>query len=232
MVGVIGGALPFYLFFEGLSRIPAINAALIHKTLVLWVAVMAGMFLGERLTKVQVLGVMVLFASNLLIGGFEGFVWSKGEGMVLAATVLWAVENVIAKKVLEDVDADVVAAARMGIGSLILLGMMGMRYGSFWSQLAGLDFYDVWWLLMTAWFLLAYVMSWYRALQEAPAVTVATVLVSSTLVTNLLSAILVTHVWDTRMLIRGAMVGLGLVLFLAQSRRVGANKGVVWDGGK
>ena len=41
LIGIIGGSIPFYLYFTGLSQIPAINAALIHKTLVVWVAFLA-----------------------------------------------------------------------------------------------------------------------------------------------------------------------------------------------
>ena len=48
-IGVIGGSVPFVLFFEGLSSATSPQAAFLHKTLVLWVAVLAVVFLGERL---------------------------------------------------------------------------------------------------------------------------------------------------------------------------------------
>ena len=35
VVGVIGGSLPFYLFFTGLAQTSAVSAAIIQKTLVL-----------------------------------------------------------------------------------------------------------------------------------------------------------------------------------------------------
>ena len=40
-IGIIGGSIPFYLYFTGLSQIPAINAAIIQKTLVFWVTLVA-----------------------------------------------------------------------------------------------------------------------------------------------------------------------------------------------
>jgi len=122
LIGIIGGSLPFYLFFTGLSMIPAINGALIHKTLVLWVAILAIPFLKEKISKLQILAVLLLFSSNFIIGGFTSLQLSRGEFYVLIATILWAVENILAKKILPRVDPDIVVAARMGLGSLILLG--------------------------------------------------------------------------------------------------------------
>ena len=51
LIGIIGGSIPFYLFFKGLSMVPAVNGAIIQKTLVLWVALFAMLFLGEKLSK-------------------------------------------------------------------------------------------------------------------------------------------------------------------------------------
>lgn len=88
LIGIIGGSLPFYLFFTGLSLIPAINGALIHKTLVFWVALLAIPFLKEKISKLQILAVLLLFASNFVIGGFVSLQHSRGELFVLIATIL------------------------------------------------------------------------------------------------------------------------------------------------
>ena len=50
----IGGSVPFVLFFEGLSRASATQAAFIHKTLVVWVALLAVPLLRERLGAAHV----------------------------------------------------------------------------------------------------------------------------------------------------------------------------------
>lgn len=49
LIGFIGGFVPFVLYFEGLKQVSAINANLIHKTLFIWVAVMALPILKEKL---------------------------------------------------------------------------------------------------------------------------------------------------------------------------------------
>ncbi|MCA9750361.1 MAG: DMT family transporter, partial [Romboutsia sp.] len=120
-ISIVGGAIPFYLFFTGISTIPAINAALIHKTLFVWVTLLAIPILKEKVTKLQMVGIAALFASNLVVGGFKGFTFSTGEIMVLAATILWSVENIIAKKVLINIDSDVLTFYRMGVGSIFLI---------------------------------------------------------------------------------------------------------------
>src|SRR3989344_539312 len=106
-IGIIGGSIPFYLFFTGLSTIPAINAAMIHKSLVLWVAVLASIFLKEKITKLHILAILVLFSSNYLVGGFKGFTFSTGELYILLATLFWSVETIVAKKILSEVDPDI-----------------------------------------------------------------------------------------------------------------------------
>lgn len=215
LVAVIGGSLPFYLFFTGLSQIPAINGAIIQKTLVLWVAVLALPLLKEKLSKRQLLAVMLLFTGNLLIGGFNGFKFSQGELYVLLATILWGVETVIAKKVLFSVSPDLVTGARMGLGSIILLIATATTSPSSFSTGLNLSPIQWFWLLLTMTTLLAYVVTWYRALKLAPATTVTAVLVASTLVTNLLSAVFITHTWSVLMVVQAVFMILGIALFLS-----------------
>ncbi|HSK06943.1 MAG TPA: EamA family transporter, partial [Acidimicrobiia bacterium] len=63
LVAVVGGSIPFVLFFEGLARATSGDAAFIHKTLVVWVAILAVTILRERV------GLPHLAALVLLIWG-------------------------------------------------------------------------------------------------------------------------------------------------------------------
>ncbi len=212
-IGVIGGAIPFYLFFTGLSQIPAINAVLINKTMFIWVAILALPFLKEKISKLQVLAVILIFAANFLIGGFTKLQFSTGELMVFAATLFWAAENILAKKILPKVDPDILVAARMGIGSLLLLGASAIVSPQALSK--GLIMTQSQWLWMgiTVVFLLGYVMTWYRALRLAPATVVSAILVSATLVTNILSAIFIMHVWTIDMVMQVMLTFIALLMF-------------------
>ena len=219
LIGIIGGSLPFYLFFTGLSQIPAINGAIINKTLVIWVAILAIPFLKEKMSPLLMIAVAFLFYANLIIGGFAKFQFSEGELFVLMATILWAVEHVLAKKILPNVDPDIVTAARMGFGSLILLGAAAVvapvaLVKGFMPT--GTQFF---WMTTTVILLLGYVTTWYRALKFAPVTVVASVLVSATLITNVLSAIFVTHAWTFALGIQAFFTVVGIsLLWIAISR--------------
>ena len=54
-IGIFGGGVAFALFFSGLSQIGAVPGNLIHKTLYLWVALLAVPFLHEKLTFRQMI---------------------------------------------------------------------------------------------------------------------------------------------------------------------------------
>ncbi len=219
-VGAIGGSLPFALYFTGLARTSAINAAMIHKTLFIWVLLLAAPFLKERLTRLQWLGIAATFGANLVVGGFSGFRFDGGELMILAATVLWAVENVIAKKALEEVSSTLLAAARMGIGALILLPFALSRGGA--AAVAVLGAAQWGWIVLTSVLLLGYVVAWYAALKRAPATYVTTLLVPATLVTNALTAAFVTHALPGRQLASAALLAAGAAFMIVAARRPSA----------
>lgn len=210
IVGVIGGSIPFYLFFTGLSSIPAINGAIIQKTLVLWVAILALPLLKEKLTKVGAAMVFVLFFANVLVGGFSGFKFSTGEGLVLLATLFWAVETVIAKKILPNMDSDLLVAARMGFGSLILLILSAVLQPTSLAKVFTFSVGQWEWVILTSILLLFYVATWYRALKFAPAIVVTSVLVGATIVTNILSAIFVIHSVNLPLVVQSVLILLAV----------------------
>ncbi|HEX9635617.1 MAG TPA: DMT family transporter [Candidatus Limnocylindria bacterium] len=173
-LGVIGGSLPFVLFFSGLAQATAPAAAVIHKTLFVWVALLAVVFLRERLGGLQIGALGVLLVSQLLVQSPTGVGWGIGEMMIAAATAFWALEVIVAKRVLGGVPSPVAAAARMGIGLVVLIGFLGATGGS--AAIGSLRLDQVGWVLLTGLLLTAYVASWYAALQRAPASAVTAVL--------------------------------------------------------
>ncbi len=71
LIGVIGGGVPFLLFFEGLARASSGQAAFIHKTLLVWVALLAVPFLAERITAVHLGAMALLVAGQAYLTGVE-----------------------------------------------------------------------------------------------------------------------------------------------------------------
>ncbi|MFL5723356.1 MAG: EamA family transporter [Chloroflexota bacterium] len=187
IIGIIGGSVPFILFFSGLAIASAPTAAFIHKTLFVWVAILAVPFLGERLGIFPIAALGVLLAGQFLAAPPTGVVWGIGETMILTATLLWGIEVVIAKRLLiADVPSPLVAAARLGIGLVVLVGYLGIT-GRL-PVLAGLTATQLAWGVGTGALLAAYTATWLAALRRADASVVASVLVIAAPITAVLAA--------------------------------------------
>lgn len=187
LVAVVGGSIPFLLFFEGLARVSSSSGAFIHKTLVVWVTVLAVVFLRERIGAWHLAALALLVVGQAaLAGGVETIAPGPGELMILVATLLWAVETILAKRLLTGVPPLTLAVARMGGGAVILVAH-GLATGGL-TSIGSVEASHVGWIALTSLTLGAYVASWYAALARAPAVDVSAVLVGGALVTALLES--------------------------------------------
>ena len=187
-VVLVGGSVPFVLFFEGLARAEATQAAFIHKTLVVWVGLLAVLFLRERLGPLHLAAIGLVVAGQAWLAGEVGTVaFGAGEAMLLAATLLWAVEVIFVKRLVAAIDPRTLAAARMAGGTLVLVAWVTMTGRS--DELLGLGAAQWGWALLTGALLTAYVATWYVALAFAQAVDVTAVLVFGAVVTAGLSAV-------------------------------------------
>lgn len=217
-IGVIGGSVPFALFFTGLTMTSAVSASLIHKTLFIWVAFLAVPLLGERLGKIQWAAFGLLVLGNVALGGWQQLEFGRGELMVFAATLLWAIENVIAKRVLERLSSTLVAAARMSLGAVVLLGVVAWQ-GNL-AKMVTLNVTQWGWTILVAVLLLGYVTTWYAALKRAPATIVASLLVPASLITNILSLIFQERAFTPNELLSSALVIVAVGALVWGARRL------------
>lgn len=185
VVAVVGGSIPFLLFFEGLAQVTSSDGAFIHKTLVVWVTLGAVVFLRERIGPWHIAALALLIGGQAALGGgVAGISMGRGEVLILIATLLWAVEAVVAKRLLADVAPLALAGARMGGGALILIGY-GLVTGGL-TSIGSVGLEHLGWILLTSITLAAYVGTWYAALSRAQAVDVSAVLVGGALITAVL----------------------------------------------
>jgi drug/metabolite transporter (DMT)-like permease len=187
VIGVLGGGVAFLLFFSGLAMASAPTAAFIHKTMFIWVALMAGPFLTERLGPAPVAALGVLLAGQILILPPLGITWGLGETLIALATIIWAVEVVLAKRVLGRVRSPIVGVARLGIGLVVLVGFLLVT-----GRIAGIAELGAtgWsWVAVTGVLLAGYVGTWMAALRRAPATEVTSILVLGALITAALTAV-------------------------------------------
>jgi len=218
IIGIVGGGIPFNLFFNGLAMTAAVNAAFLHKTLFLWVALLAVPLLGERLGRWQLAAIGVLLAGSTYLLLPRG--WNPGAGdlLVLAATWLWAIEAIRARKILTGgVSAQLGAAARMTVGSAVILTYLGAT-GAL-GGVGALGGMGIVWLLVTAVFLVGYVLTWYAALKRAPAAIVTSVLVLGYPITALLGALRAGSTPDTTTLAGLALVAVAIAALVVATLR-------------
>ena len=105
--------------------------------------------------------------------------------MILAATLLWSIEVILAKHLLGKLDTRMLAAARMGLGTVVLVGWLAVSGRG--GDLLALGSEQWMWAIATGLLLTAYVATWYAALARAQAVDVTAVLVFGAVVTALIA---------------------------------------------
>jgi len=211
-VAIIGGSVPFILFFKGLAETSAANAAFIQKTLVVWVALLAVPFLRERVGLWHVAAIAVLVWGQALLGGGYSIRLGTGPAMIFIATLMWAVETIVARRLLGSLSALTVGTARMGLGVLILIGYTLVT--TKWSALTAIGWHQWSWAIATGLILAAYVATWYAALARAWAIDVTAILVPGAIITALLQAgvqgkTLAPH-WPGLLLIAAGAAAIGL----------------------
>jgi drug/metabolite transporter (DMT)-like permease len=200
----VAGSVPFVLFFEGLSRVDSTDAAFLHKTLVVWVAIGAVAVLGERVRWNHLVAIVaILWGQHELVGGFGLDDPGSGEALITTATLIWAVEVIITKRMLAATPAAAVSAARMGGGAVLLVAWAALR-GALGGVVA-IGWSDLGWVLLTGVVLAAFVALWHRALATAPAIDVTAILAGGAVVTALLNSA------SGRASIGPAALGLALV---------------------
>jgi len=128
-IAIIGGSLAFAMFFSGLQLTTSGRGAFLHKTLPLYVALFAFVFLKEKIPKKQLYALIAMLAGTVMIFASQiepAMFWSNpqfGDFLIIGATILWALENTIARKAMIEGESNfIVTFSRMFIGGLILFG--------------------------------------------------------------------------------------------------------------
>lgn len=189
IIGLVGGSIPFLLFFKGLSLTNPAKASFVHKTMFVYVTLLSLIFLKEKIDKKFFFGGLFLVLGSLIL--FKKILHSVNQGdlLVFLATILWAVENTISKYILRSTDllGRTIAWARMFFGSLFIFVFL-LTTGQL-SLLPSLNLNQISWVAIISVLLLAYVMTWYSGLKYIPVSQATVILLFGFPITTLLSSI-------------------------------------------
>lgn len=186
-IGLIGGSIPFLLFFKGLAMTSAAEASFIQKTIFFWVMAGAVIFLKEKITKNHIIAGTLLIAGNLLLLKLSDIKFDQGGFLVLLATLFWAAENIISKYALREMPARLVMWARMFFGSIFIFIFLAVTGQAI--LLAQLDLNRLGWSLFTGIILFGYVVTWYSGLKQIKVVEATIILALGSPITTYLNAI-------------------------------------------
>lgn len=184
LIGLIGGSIPFMMFFWGLKLGGAAASSFIFRSLFIFAGIFGYILLNEKPEpKDYAAGFVILLGNALLVSGELAL--GMGQLMVLGATALWALEYTISRKVLADVSPEVVMVSRMLFGSIVLLSFLGMS-GSI-SMVSQTSMEMLGWLALVSLMLFGFLMGWYNALRRLPVLKATAVLASGGIVTAALN---------------------------------------------
>ncbi|MBL7021776.1 DMT family transporter [Patescibacteria group bacterium] len=206
LIGLIGGAIPFLMFFKGLSLTLAVKAGFIHKSMFLVIALMSVVFLKNKPSKYVWVGIISLLIGNILFLNIKPQALNIGDLLVFGSVLLWSVEILLSKKLLNDLPANIVAGSRMFFGSIFIWVFL-LITGKF-SLVTNLSMEQWGWVGITAVLLIAYVTTFYSGLKHVSAVEATSVLALGAPITAIL-----TMVFLDKSMSGMAFIGIAFIIF-------------------
>jgi drug/metabolite transporter (DMT)-like permease len=214
LIAIIGGAIAFLLFFTGLKLTTAGRGAFLQKTMPIYIAIFAFLFLKERISKkhlysllLMIIGMIIIFYSDII----PTQLWlnpSLGDFLVIIATVLWALESVIARKVMIKGENNFfVSFVRMFFGGIILFAF-ALLIGKY-DIILSLSVQQVTNIVISTLILFGYVFFWYWSLKLINVSKASTLLLLSPVISLSLGIFILNEPAPLTQLIGSALILLG-----------------------
>ena len=185
LISIIGGAIPFLMFFWGLSLMSGVAGSFIYRLLFVFSAILAAVFLKEKLSWKYTAGAGIALAGNYILLGSGKLGLGLGEMLVLGATLFWAVEWTVTKPMLKTISANSIAFARMAGGAVAMIALVVLAGRA--QTLVNVDASFLGWSAVVGVSLFAMLSLWYSALSHNTLSKAAAIFTLGGPVTTLLS---------------------------------------------
>lgn len=137
LVGALGTAMAFFLFYSGTRRTSAIEAALCLQVEPVYALIGAWVGLGHRPTVRRVVAIAVLLVGLALALGAHQLSSAGGVWLILATPLCWQLSHLVVLRGLVGVRAPVLTGARYVHGGL-MLAVVWLALGGTPAELAAL----------------------------------------------------------------------------------------------
>jgi drug/metabolite transporter (DMT)-like permease len=205
-IGLVAG-FGFLAFFNGLKLTTAGRAAFLHKLLPLFITFFAFLFLKEKIKRKQVYAMIIMILGAYLISSSAiTLEIAIGDILVVIATILFAIENIISKYAMIKKESNfVVSFCRMFFASIVLFSIV-LLMGSF-DQLLLITYEQVVYIGISVSLLFLYVYFWYYSISMIKVSKASTLLLLSPPISLFLS-----YLFLAESLLPLQIIGSGLIL--------------------
>jgi drug/metabolite transporter (DMT)-like permease len=132
VIGLLGGGIAPFLFFEGLKRTTASDASVLEGGELLFTVIIALLFFKEKLTKIGYLGMTITIIGITLISlssninspnNWYNFNFNFGNILIIFSTLCWGLDNNISKIISKRITntAKIVLVKSLIGGTLLLI---------------------------------------------------------------------------------------------------------------
>lgn len=128
-IGLIGVAIGFILWVEGLTKTTAVNSSLLVNGEAFFTSIIAFAIFSERLNRKQLLSGLLILAGIIVIAtnleaGFSFLQGFQGNLLIIGASAMWGISNNLQRIATQRFNALIVAKFTMLIGGVILIGVV------------------------------------------------------------------------------------------------------------
>lgn len=222
LITIVGGSVPFLMFFYGLSILGGPAGSFIYRFLFAFAAIFAAVALKERLDYRFAVGAGLAIVGNFILLGTGKLSLGLGEALVLGATVLWAIEWTLTKRFIAEIPGRVIATSRMLAGAVAMVAILAATGStSSISALVSFNSPTLLWGAVVGTLLFLYLTAWYSALSRISVAKATAILALAGPITTLLgvafagSAVTISTAFGMVLLSAGALLIAGYSEVLA-----------------
>jgi drug/metabolite transporter (DMT)-like permease len=223
VITIIGGSVPFLMFFWGLSLLGGPAGSFVYRFLFAFAAIFAAVLLKEKLDYRFAAGAGLAIAGNFILLGAGKLSLGLGECLVLGATALWALEWTLTKKYLAEIPGRVIATSRMlaGAAAMVIILVAVGRTDSI-SALFSFTPAALLWGAAVGTLLFLYLSAWYSALSRISVTKATAILTLAGPITTILGVIFANQVVSLSTVFGMVLLAAGALLVAGYSEVLAA----------